>query len=145
LRERAAAAFGHKMGFCMGDSLIAEWDRFSQDPRRDLIQRQLGGCRATDAPLGTRMGLATGWGDVYRFDTEANFVEFGANTNGRYVVRAATNIGGAILETSDTDNISYAYVEITASAVHVIERGIGLSPWDPGRTVVDDTRPPNPG
>jgi 1,4-alpha-glucan branching enzyme len=37
------------------------------------------------------------------------------------------------LDSNETDNAGYAYVQITGDPVRIIERGQGTSPWDPKR------------
>ena len=48
-----------------------------------------------------------------------------------------------VLESDETDNAGYAYVEIRGSTVRVLERGRGQSPWDPRKVLADDILPSN--
>jgi hypothetical protein len=136
--ELAPAGQGPKIGFCMGDYLIADWRSFDQDPRNSGMGR----CVGTDAPLGTRMGLTKGWGDIYGYYTEGNFVDFGANADGLYVVRVAADPDNSIAELVEGDNHGYAYIRVTGDNIEVLERGYGMSPWDPAKVVADDIRHP---
>lgn len=92
-------------------------------------------------PVPTQMALARGWADIYTWWTEGNFVDFGANPDGLYVIRAASNPDGEIRETRD-DNVAYTYLRVTGDAIEVLERGLGDSPWNPHGKVVDDYRRP---
>jgi hypothetical protein len=136
--ELAAAGEGRKVGFCMADFLIAEWRSFDQDPQGGSGST----CFGLDGPVGTRMGLTKGWGDVYKYSYEGNYVDFGANPDGLYIVRYAADPGNVISETVEDDNFAYAYIRVTGDDIEVLERGYGVSPWDPYKTVADDIRHP---
>jgi hypothetical protein len=43
-----------------------------------------------------------------------------------------------VLETNETDNAAYAYLQVTGESVRIIERGQGASPWDPRKKVFTD-------
>jgi hypothetical protein len=43
-----------------------------------------------------------------------------------------------VVESDETDNISYAHVRVTGSEVEVLETGLGQSPWDPDKVVYPD-------
>lgn len=133
----APAGRGPKIGFCMGDYLIADWRSFGQDSRGSGSGTCTG---VSDAPLGTKMGLTRGWGDVYTYDVEGNYVDFGANTDGRYVVRVATDASNDITELVETDNHGYAYFSVAGNDITIHERGYGMSPWDPNKVVAEDGR-----
>jgi hypothetical protein len=60
------------------------------------------------------------------------------NGDGRYLVRSTADALHHILESDETDNTSYAYLEIKGSAIRVLERGRGQSPWDRHKVVVHD-------
>lgn len=53
-------------------------------------------------------------------------------------MRAVVDIKDHVRETDETDNAGYAYVQITGESVRILERGQGLSPWDPRTTVFTD-------
>lgn len=130
---------GPKQGFCLAEQVIAEWDSFEQDEQWSAT----GSCTAVvDPPVGVRMGLTRGWGDVYPFYVEGNYVEFGDNADGLYVIRATSDPDDTMLETSESDNAAYAYVRVTGSVIEVFERGRGTSPWDPAKVIANDGRLP---
>ena len=138
------ASVGPKIGFCVGEYLIPEWGKFRSDPPRRTVAE--GVTRECFQPLPGygQITLIRGWGDVYGRDVEGNYVEFGKNPDGLYVLRVATNPDNSIHESDTRDNWSYAYIRITGENVEVLERGRGCSPWDPEKVLVYDTRPPTP-
>lgn len=129
-----------KNGYCMGDYLIAEWDKFEADRTRTFAD-QIAGCGLT-GPLGANLGLTKGWGDVYAWYTLGNYVEFDGAGDGEYVIRMASNDDGRIVETDYSDNLSYVHFRVTGTDIEVFERGIGTGPRDPHKMIVDDTRLP---
>lgn len=126
-----------KTGFCMGDYLLVDWERFYQAPINSVESQ----CSIADAPVRDMvMGLSTGWADIYYYGLEGNFVDFSDHGDGRYVLRGFTDRRGLLRETDERDNVSYAYFEVRGSDITLIERGYGTDPWDPRKVVVDDPR-----
>ncbi len=133
------AGKGPKQGFCMGPYKIVEWTRFTQDPTGN-VERD---CSLANGPNGVAMGLERGWADVYTWELPGNYVEFGTNGDGYYVVQVKTDASGDIKEMREDDNVGYAYVRIEGATIEVLERGYGASPWDPHKMVeTRDTLPP---
>jgi hypothetical protein len=134
------AGAGVKSGFCPADQLFGEWERFVQQPA--------GFFGEGDSPTGSCfspndgfIGLTVGWGDVYRWQRPGQYVEFGTNTDGLYVIRSTVDKGNQVLESNDADNASYALVRITGEVITPIERGWGLSPFDPAKVVFSGSGP----
>jgi hypothetical protein len=133
-----AAGKGPKQGFCTADVVIADWTWFGG------VQGSAGMDCVSSAGLayspaeGTKMGLTPGWADIYSWAQDGNYVEFGLNTDGRYVVRSTADALNHVQESNEGDNTSYAYLEITGTKVKVLERGRGQGPWDPRKVVVKD-------
>jgi hypothetical protein len=69
------------------------------------------------------------------------YVEFGNNPDGLYVVRITINAGHEVLESSYANNSAYALVKVTGDRVQELERGQGMSPWDPHKTVFTGSGP----
>jgi hypothetical protein len=132
------AGDGPKQGFCTGDVKIAEWSVFGgdQDSADSTCMESAG--LVYDPTRGTKMGLSPGWADLYSWEQDGNYVEFGLNTDGRYVVRSTADALNRILESNETDNTSYAYIQVTGTTITVLERGRGQSPWDRKKVVVHD-------
>lgn len=135
---------GPKQGFCTGDIKIAEWEVFggAQDSANsECIDNA---ALVYDPTAGTKMGLSPGWTDLYSWEQDGNYVEFGLdNGDGYYVVRSTADALDNVLESDETDNTGYAYVRITGQSVQVIERGRGQSPWDRRKVVSNDNLRPN--
>jgi lysyl oxidase len=82
-------------------------------------------------------GIANGWEDVYTWATSGQFVRFGSNPDGRYVLRMIINPQRRFLETDYDDNVAYTYFQVSGDEVRVLERGHGTDPWDPHKVVLD--------
>lgn len=134
--ERAGE--GTKSGFCPADQLFADWFSFDQGYEVPGGDAALGNC---SSPNDGVIGLSVGWGDVYRWQRPGMYVEFDGQDNGRYIVRSFVDANNHVLETNDTDNVSYAYVEIQGDSIDIIERGWGTDPWDPLKVVFDGPGP----
>ncbi len=109
----------HRKGFAHRSEQLREWQRFY--------------------PTGPRLfgfGLDAGWGDYYEWDRPGNYVDFGLNGDGRYVVRMVADPGGGVLESNERDNTSYSYFEVTGDTIRMLESGRGASPWDRCKIVV---------
>ncbi|MDQ4064430.1 MAG: lysyl oxidase family protein [Actinomycetota bacterium] len=126
--ELEHAAIGHKVGFCLGDAVFAEWFRFAQAPYRDVRSD-------CDAPQQAWMGLTVGWTDLYAWFQAGNYVEWPGG-DGLYVVRAMADAQRTLVETNEKDNWGYAYLRVEGDDITVLERGHGKDPWDPNKEVV---------
>lgn len=125
------AGSGHKAGFSPADQLFANWSVFEQ-LEGEFVE-------GTPSTLGeSTFGLSVGWGDVYRWQRPGQYVDFASNTDGRYVVRTVVDIRNHVLESNENDNAGYAYIQITGEDIRILERGQGLSPWDPRKKVFND-------
>ena len=132
--EMIRAGEGPKQGFCMAPYLILDWRGFSNDRAYSAEAN----CLETTPATGSHMGLDKGWADIYEWYLAGNYVDFGMNGDGLYVVRSMTDAGRDISETDESDNWSYAYLEISGDDIAVLERGYGKSPWDPNKVVEPD-------
>ena len=129
---------GTKSGFCPADQLWGDWRRFNQGYETPGGDQALGNCMS---PVNGVLGLSVGWGDVYRWQRPGMYVEFGGQGNGRYVVQSRVDEQDKVLESDETDNVSYAYVQIENDVVQLLERGWGEGPWDPKKTVFSGAGP----
>ncbi|HUR15576.1 MAG TPA: lysyl oxidase family protein [Mycobacteriales bacterium] len=129
---------GPKQGFCTGDVKIAEWSVFGghQNSADSTCVESAG--LVYDPTQGTKMGLSPGWADLYSWEQDGNYVEFGLNGDGRYVVRSTADALNNVLESVEGDNTAYAYIQVTGSDITVLERGRGQSPWDRRKVIVRD-------
>lgn len=128
---------GHKVGFCMVDLKIVDWERFYQGARRETGS-SLEACRDTD---GATMGITQGWADIYEHNLQGNYVDFTGRDDGRYVVRVVIDPHDVYLEGDERDNSGYAYVQVMGTGslqgpvAVLLERGRGTDPWDPAKVV----------
>ena len=125
---------GRKASFCTLDLMIADFERFKNQPPRYSNEDVC--FRPPNSDTTLVMGITPGWADVYTWDLPDQYVEFGDNGPDRYVVRAVVDGRNTIRETRDTDNVGYGYIEVSDDGVRLIERGIGTSPWDPRKKVL---------
>ena len=117
----------HNKGFAHRNELLREWKRFY--------------------PIwndGLGFGLLPGWADIYEWDRPGNYVDFGVNGDGYYVVRMWADPVDGILESNDRDNAGYTYFQVTGTDVELIEAGRGKHPWDPCKIVVGFGGHPDP-
>ncbi len=129
---------GTKSGFCPADQLWGDWRAFAQGTEKPGGDSPLSSCFSlTDGFV----GLSVGWGDVYRWQRPGQYVEFDGQGNGRYVITAVVDEYNNVIESDETDNVSYAYVEIQGDTITTLERGWGTSPWDPKKEVFTGPHP----
>jgi hypothetical protein len=127
------AGRGTKSGFSPADQLFADWFTFSQEEGQYVE-----GVSSSRSIGASTFGLSTGWGDVYRWQRPGQYVDFGGDGDGLYLLRSTVDINNHVLETNERDNTAYAYIQVTGDSVRIIERGQGLSPWDPRKKVFTD-------
>ena len=142
----SSASTGRKSGFCPADQRIADWHRFDQAPAYSYS----GNCGVTYAETGTgdfepvpkkhhgTMAFSPGWGDVYGWYRPGNYLDFGLNVDGLYVVRVKVDQEGHVQEEREGNNTSYALIRSSGNEISVLERGRGTDPWDPNKVVVED-------
>jgi len=123
---------GTKSGFCPADQLFAQWWQFYQGGAQPGGDTAAGNCFS---PTDGVIGLSLGWGDVYRWQRPGMYVEFDGQGAGRYVVQSIVDHDRHVLEADDSDNTSYAYVQIDGDAIQLLERGWGEHPWDAKKTI----------
>ena len=133
------AGTGPKQGFCTGDIKIADWETFGGMQDSAGSECLNNAAFVYDPTAGTRMGLSAGWADLYSWEQDGNYVEFGlSNGDGLYVVRSTADALNNVQESNESDNTGYAYIRVTGQTISVIERGLGQSPWDRRKVVVRD-------
>ena len=133
------AGRGPKQGFCTADVMIANWWSFAnagQDSAHSECVSQ--NANGRNNPTGTMMAISPGWADLYSWEQDGNYVDFGNNTDGYYVVRSTADASGYVRESNENDNTSYAYIQVTGNSVRVLERGRGQSPWDARKVLARD-------
>ncbi|MGH2758361.1 MAG: hypothetical protein ACRDKJ_02250, partial [Actinomycetota bacterium] len=121
-------------GFCPADQLFADWHSFGQVPPGSYGEGDSAGGNCF-SPSNGLIGLSVGWGDVYRWQRPGQYVDFGANGDGRYVVRATADKANHVLESDEADNSSYALIHVVGDSVRILERGRGSSHLDDEKLV----------
>lgn len=101
-------------GFAHRMELLREWDRFYPVWRMDGV-----------------FGLDAGWADIYEWDRPGNYIDFGLNGDGFYVVRMEADPVEGVIESNEKDNFGYTYLKVTGAEVKLLEAGRGKDPWDP--------------
>ncbi|MDP9067466.1 MAG: lysyl oxidase family protein [Actinomycetota bacterium] len=116
----------HFKGFAHRDELLRDWDRFY--------------------PVWTKsgFGLLAGWADIYEWDRPGNYIDFGTNGDGHYLIRMWADPVTGVLESNERDNVGYTYFKVTGDEVDLIEAGRGSDPWDPCKIVVGFGGQPDP-
>lgn len=110
-----AAAPPQRKGFAHRDELLRRWNLF--------------------APTWTKsgFGLLPGWGDYYEWDRPGNFIDFGDNGDGVYLLRLTADPDGYILDADRSDNVAYSLIRVSGDSVTHLQSGRGTDPWDPCR------------
>ncbi len=121
---------GEKVGYHPADQSFAEWNRFVQAPSG--TSTSAGNCYEGS---NDQIGLSKGWGDAYRWQRPGNFVEFGDNPDGYYVIRTVADPLDHVIESDESDNVGYAYVYVRGNSAQLLENGRGTSPWDSHKIV----------
>ena len=137
---------GRKFGVQPGSEKMADWRRFWPACGPAKLPAKLSNSCQHDRDFkgeGT-IELQAGWGDIYEWNRSGNYVPFPhadrVPTEGRYVLRVETDPLRKIIESDETDNLGYAYIEVaTDGSVDLIERGYGSDPWDPSKKILEVT------
>jgi hypothetical protein len=122
----AAASAKHFKGFAHRDELLRDWFTFYPTWNKQGF------------------GLLPGWSDIYEWDRPGNYIDFGLNGDGYYVLRMWADPVEGVLETNEKDNAGYTYFEVEGSTVKLIEAGRGSDPWDPCKIMVGFGGHPDP-
>jgi hypothetical protein len=122
--EEASAE--HRKGFAHRNELLREWKHFYPLMGFDGF------------------GLKAGWGDYYEWDRPGNYIDFGLNGDGRYVLRMTADPVDGILESNERDNMAYSLIEVAGEEIKWLQSGRGSDPWDPCRILVSEGAEPEP-
>ena len=125
-----------KRGACAHDYVFVDFERFYQDRQNFADSGSDCSFLLTDPREPARIGLSTGWADIYTAELSDNYVDFGINLDGHYLLRFYSDIDETIVETNEKDNIAYSYIKVSGFDVELLERGRGRDPWDPNRVVL---------
>lgn len=144
-------AGGVKTGFCPLDLGLADWGSPYHAPAGTVQGLHFGNCLGLGGlslepgpQSNGQMGLSAGWVDVYDRVFPGQFVDFTGQPDGEYVVRVTMDRDDLVLESDETDNVSYALIAIAGEQITVLERGYGFDHTDPDRVVATDGRTTHP-
>ena len=102
----------HFKGFAHRDELLRDWDHFYPTWSK------------------SGFGLLAGWADIYEWDRPGNYIDFGLNADGHYLIRMWADPRKGAFESNEKDNVGYTYFEVEGSEITLIEAGRGSDPWD---------------
>lgn len=125
-----------KRGACAHDYVFVDFERFYQARKNSADSGSDCSFLFTEPNARTRIGLSPGWADIYTAGLSDNYVDFGVNLDGYYVLRFYSDIDGTIEETNENDNVAYSYIKVSGFDVELLERGRGRDPWDPNKVVL---------
>ncbi|MFN2587839.1 MAG: hypothetical protein ABR613_06965 [Actinomycetota bacterium] len=126
-----------KRGACAHDIAFVDFDRFFQEPQH--LADSGDDCNFTftnPTSPAIRIGLSAGWGDIYTAGLSDNYVDFGLNADGLYVVQVKADVDDTLAESNQKDNFAYSLIRVSGLSVELLERGRGRSPWDGKKVVV---------
>lgn len=127
-----------KRGACAHDIAFVDFERFFQDPQHLADSGTDCNFTFTDPTSpAVRIGLSPGWGDIYTAGLSDNYVDFGLQFDGLYVLQVQADPEDTIEESNERDNAAYSLIEVSGLSVELVERGRGRSPWDPSKVVVE--------
>ena len=122
--EPAVVEEVNKIGFCFFDNTYYG----SSEPEYYL------GCEGGNpGALHVTMGLSRGWGDTYGAGTVGQFLDITGLPDGRYRLRVkadgdSTDGSDRFLESDETNNSTWADIQITGNTVTVLEYGPSAPP-----------------
>jgi hypothetical protein len=122
--EPAVVQEGNKIGFCFFDNA----DYGSSEPE------YYRGCEGGNPDaLKVTMGLSRGWGDTYGAGTVGQYLDITGLADGRYRLRVMADGDSAVgsdrfLESDETNNATWADLQITGNTVTVLEYGPSATP-----------------
>lgn len=125
-----------KRGACAHDYVFVDFERFFQARQNSADSGNDCSFLFTEPNVRARIGLSPGWADIYTADLSDNYVDFGINLDGYYVLRFYSDIDKTIEESNERDNVAYSYIKVAGFDVELLERGRGRDPWDPDKVIL---------
>lgn len=107
-----------KIGFCFFDT-NARWLSLPRAPSSPRYRESTCGGRTATS---TRSGISVGWGDRYPWNFAYQWIDITGLPSGTYTLRAAVDLFGLFVESSETNNCSYVRLSIS-SRVRVLGSG----------------------
>ena len=110
--QMAPSGDKHFKGFAHRDELLRDWYTFYPTWSKNGF------------------GLLAGWADIYEWDRPGNYIDFGLNGDGHYLIRMWADPRKGAIESNEKDNVGYTYFKVEGSTVTLLEAGRGSDPWD---------------
>ena len=109
---------GAKRGFCF-------WDNYAYPGTGPKLYSGSTSCHvAGDGSI--PMGLSVGWGDKYPATISGQYIDISGLPNGRYRVTLVADQDEEFVEADESNNTSWALIEITRKSVRVVSSGTAL-------------------
>ena len=131
------AGRGLKEGFCLANSKMNSFHEFGQADPAEYAADDCTPADGEEQDVEFAEAVVPGWNDVYDWQTSGQYVDFADNPNGRYLIKMKVNAAGDFTETTRRDNAAYTYFRVDGDGIEILERGRGLSPWDPHKQELD--------
>ena len=103
---------GHKYGFCFFDGI--PW-KLGLPNARSQPHFSYFGCGFPTSQT-TLVGLSVGWSDIYPWDFAGQYIDLSGVPDGDYLLCMTADPANDFVESSDTDNQSWAHVTLSGTA-----------------------------
>jgi hypothetical protein len=103
---------GHKYGYCFFDGVHRDGSLPNASP---TAKYSFFACGNPDSQV-TRVGLSVGWGDIYPWNFEGQFVDVTDVPAGEYLVCLSADPANDFVETRNGNNEAWAKITLTAPA-----------------------------
>ena len=121
LWSTAGTMMDRKIGFCFFDTTPKQLSLPRAPQTRRYFESGCGGRTATT----TRSGISVGWGDTYPWNFAYQYIDITGLPAGTYTLRSTVDLYDHFLESSETNNCSYARISIRSSGTTVTVLGSG--------------------
>ena len=118
---------GHKYGFCFFDGI--PWKLGLRDARARPHFSYFG-CGFPTSQT-TLVGLSVGWADIYPWDFAGQYIDITGVTDGEYLLCMTADPANDFVESSDTDNQSWAHVTLSGTATPTPTMIVGATGQQP--------------
>jgi hypothetical protein len=107
-----------KQGFCFSDG--GAFDLSLPGAPQSAVYTD---CGYDPTLLSVTMGLSVGWGDWYKYNLAFQYIDVTDLSPGRYRLMVRADAANWFLETSDTNNFTWAAIQLTGTNVQVLSYG----------------------
>ena len=118
--DGSSVGISPKSGFCFGDNL--QYKLSLPGAPQSQVYSGTGCAPKNPDALSLRMGLSVGWGDLYKYVLPDQYIDITSLPDGSYRLWANADKANQFLESSDSNNSTWADLSISGSTVTVIKR-----------------------